>query len=74
MSSVEGHKDGRPIWLTDGNGKHVEAVWRSTRRVVVGTKTSAWQEYGKWAIHNAGGQEIPFVPAGWLPMTGAPHP
>ena len=65
-------RDGRPIWVTDGNGKQMEAVWRDTRRFITGR--GRFVEFGFWANLNAGGQALPFEPRGWLPSTGAPHP
>jgi hypothetical protein len=65
-------KDGKPIWVTDGNGSFIEAVWRSTRRVA--PLKGRWVEYGFWAILNGGGQKIPWEPKGWLPTTGMWQP
>ena len=62
-------QDGRPLTLTDGNGHEVEAVWRTSRRYVLtdpkGKLVGKWVVTSFWAVNNAGGQKIGFIPAGW---------
>lgn len=63
-------RDGRPIWLTDGNGKTVEAVWRHSKQFTMkadatGRLVSRWYTHNFWAINNAGGQKVPWEPKGW---------
>ena len=66
-------RDGRPIWLTDGNGKTVEAVWRHSKQFTLradatGRLVSRWYTHNFWAINNAGGQKVPWEPKGWRPI------
>lgn len=71
-------KDGRNVWLTDGNGHTCEAAWRTSRRYSMKKENGRWigkfRPVSYWAVANGGGQRVPFEPKGWRSTTGAPHP
>ena len=57
--------NGRPIWLTDGEGRYAEGFWRNSRRRAA--SNGLWEPYHYWAQCNAGGMRVPFEPTAWRP-------
>lgn len=63
-------KDGKPVWVHDGKGNVVEAVWRQSRKFNMVTNSygkmlGKWTESGHWTILNFSGVKLPFTPKGW---------
>ncbi len=59
-------RDGKPMWLLGPEDEKIEAVWRHTRAWdKIGGK---WREIGYFAVRNAGGLPVAFLPIAWCPV------
>jgi hypothetical protein len=56
--------DGKAIWVQSPEGMVVEAIWRHTR-FYDRYNGGKWREIGYWALRNAGGMGLPFIPFCW---------